>query len=1479
MAIKDSAYNSKPAKLPGLPEVPRSLDAPTYRLLEAIKEHLEVRNGGRGNVFERVVTERRLTEFIESPEFRQVVVGAQGSSAAPFVPIRPATAFDITAEVRRALDRLKASAPPSQTENLIGALRQELMGLLSGATSERSVALAMTNEARLRANAVATEAAVRAQALAQEQSDRAQAVADEATARVAGIAQSTLGWSEGLVTEARVRASQIDLNANSILRAALASDNARTDAAASLAVAKSTLETTIEDGISAEIVSRETLAVQLRGAYTGADLNAISSGLFHQERTARVTAVESLTQQITLLSAGAGEQFDWNRIWYFDTGTESWSGNGTPTAAAGYLRPANQASGAYVESPIGVGSDGTQYGEVRLRVRKTGAPVFAGFLWWRGVGDSTWSSARRVALTEPSFDGNGIGLITASPGWTLIVDRLRIDLSSAQTGTDFFELDWVALGRPSPGASSAQLFNEQVVRANADGALASDISTLTAKTDANLAALNVEQIARASADSALASQSLALVASVGQSASALKSEQEVRSRADEAQASQVFGLSAVLGENLSGISVEQRARTTSDEANATLTQALVASLGNTQAGVVAEQQARATADAANASNAITLSAALGESVAALRVEQQTRATADAATASSLSTLVVGTASGLQASIETLQGVTADLSTASAQSSTTLVSLTRKTDASLDDLAEAALRNALGADRALGFFSETLALATTQLKTDIEEGVSAEAELRALLVAQVGNNLGVFESYVLTQADANSATTTSLGLLSAQTQDNQAAILLEQSVRTDENSATTSLIEGVTASVGDVASAVLSEQQARATEQAATTSTLQVLTAITAGNTAAVVTEQQARTTQSQSVALAVSALTAATGNSVASIVSEQFARTTSIEAVALLAQTLSVQVSGSTAAVSTESTARASLGSALAGLVQSVGVRLDSGDFASVKAVTQASANAVDGLSAQYTLKVNTNGKIAGFDISSTSPVVGPSTSAFVIVADKFVIASSGEADGHIPFGIDTVTGNIFLSGAVRINAGGNTLATLAANAAEMAMTFIGSFASAPSTAGRKKNNVYLNTTSGNSFILSADSGSWLAYLDRGLAGSRGSITLYQTGAFTPAAATAAILAVTNTANVMGDTVTFTSGSVATTRYWDLTAWVSPGVVIDGNLLVSGTVSAGSLKAQSGNFLGPVRADQQLGEASGVTLGVHQAQPTILGNDFRLGSGLTNRWRVGVLGHAVLSTPALGGNNNAGAVAVAGVSGGNETARGSFGGYFEAAGGNDGAGVFGKHLGFSTINLSAAPIGVRGDAVPYLVNGTSAVRRAFGVYGSVAGWCTPGDGAGIFAQGRRDFVGGEFKETPGLRVEGQLYWYGVGGSGATLINAPTTLVTDVLRGNGTWGPPPATGSSVAWDAITGKPTTFTPSAHDQDWGTITGKPTTFTPSAHNQAWTTITGVPTTFPPAVHTHLLQDIIAGGLARTFSFSQDNGVTWNAILLRKD
>lgn len=77
-------------------------------------------------------------------------------------------------------------------------------------------------------------------------------------------------------------------------------------------------------------------------------------------------------------------------------------------------------------------------------------------------------------------------------------------------------------------------------------------------------------------------------------------------------------------------------------------------------------------------------------------------------------------------------------------------------------------------------------------------------------------------------------------------------------------------------------------------------------------------------------------------------------------------------------------------------------------------------------------------------------------------------------------------------------------------------------------------------------------------------------------------------------------------------------------------------------------------------------------------------------------------------------------------------------------------------------------------------------------------------------------------------------------------------------------TGVAWGDITGKPSTFPPSAHTHPWTEITGKPTTFPPEshthtksqitdfAHTHPWSEITGKPTTFTPSAHTHVKADI---------------------------
>jgi hypothetical protein len=90
-------------------------------------------------------------------------------------------------------------------------------------------------------------------------------------------------------------------------------------------------------------------------------------------------------------------------------------------------------------------------------------------------------------------------------------------------------------------------------------------------------------------------------------------------------------------------------------------------------------------------------------------------------------------------------------------------------------------------------------------------------------------------------------------------------------------------------------------------------------------------------------------------------------------------------VTGSLASITTEQLTRASADTALASSITSISARLDSGDYAAVKVSASTSATAVGVLNANYVVKVDTNGHVAGYTVAS-----GGATTSFTMLADKF---------------------------------------------------------------------------------------------------------------------------------------------------------------------------------------------------------------------------------------------------------------------------------------------------------------------------------------------------------------------------------------------------------------------------------------------------------------------------------------------------------
>lgn len=84
------------------------------------------------------------------------------------------------------------------------------------------------------------------------------------------------------------------------------------------------------------------------------------------------------------------------------------------------------------------------------------------------------------------------------------------------------------------------------------------------------------------------------------------------------------------------------------------------------------------------------------------------------------------------------------------------------------------------------------------------------------------------------------------------------------------------------------------------------------------------------------------------------------------------------------------------------------------------KATVQTHAKSINGLEAQYTVKVDVNGRVAGFGLATT-PKNGTPESKFIVNADRFGIGATGKAD-VFPFVVDTQKNRVGVNGELVVN-------------------------------------------------------------------------------------------------------------------------------------------------------------------------------------------------------------------------------------------------------------------------------------------------------------------------------------------------------------------------------------------------------------------------------------------------------------------------
>ncbi|EQB5894195.1 interleukin-like EMT inducer domain-containing protein, partial [Klebsiella pneumoniae] len=320
------------------------------------------------------------------------------------------------------------------------------------------------------------------------------------------------------------------------------------------------------------------------------------------------SADENLAREMSSLAAGANIQFDSQVIWHFNNQTtEGWTGSaGVPGVSQdGWLRPADSATDPYITSPGGLAVDGAAYRFIMLRFRKTGKPVWAGEIRWVSAGEN-FNNTKRYIVAEPEY-ADGVATLTVRDiPWTGNIDRIRLDLTNQQDASNFIEFDWIAVGRPAPGASTAALQDVRSTLSNALTAEAQARSTLAAQMRGSYEGSDLEKVtsgllyqektARVTAISAEVKARESLQTQFNDNKAAVSGELSSLTTEQSAQASRIGGLETSLGKKADATAltsltqkVEQQGATLTSQ-GAALT-SLTNRMGQTETGLAGTNEA------------------------------------------------------------------------------------------------------------------------------------------------------------------------------------------------------------------------------------------------------------------------------------------------------------------------------------------------------------------------------------------------------------------------------------------------------------------------------------------------------------------------------------------------------------------------------------------------------------------------------------------------------------------------------------------------------------------------------------------------------------------------------------------------------------------------------------------------------------------------------------------------------------------------
>ncbi|MCY4126982.1 MAG: DUF1983 domain-containing protein, partial [Pseudomonas sp.] len=286
------------------------------------------------------------------------------------------------------------------------------------------------------------------------------------------------------------------------------------------------LETSVNSPVNGLATRASASAVEAISGRVSATENSLTS------QSGQLVDLRNNLANVTSGLGAAGLDPAPGALWHFDGALDGWYGQGASiTLGAGFVTISSIGNDPQLISAAGLAIEGSAYTRIRVSITRRGGSGWDGQLFY-STKDHGFAGSYRKVIANPALtvgastilEWDMASLTSGGVDWaSSVIDRIRIDFGSM--ASDVFEVDWIAIGRAAPSASSRALSSldskvtQQGSRIESEAKRTDGLYTSVG--DAN-AAIQNEATARASAVTAMGKRVDGVQSSLGSTNAAVQ---------------------------------------------------------------------------------------------------------------------------------------------------------------------------------------------------------------------------------------------------------------------------------------------------------------------------------------------------------------------------------------------------------------------------------------------------------------------------------------------------------------------------------------------------------------------------------------------------------------------------------------------------------------------------------------------------------------------------------------------------------------------------------------------------------------------------------------------------------------------------------------------------------------------------------------------------------------------------------------------